>query len=213
MTQTDLYQNVGRNDLCPCGSGKKYKKCHLPIQQLQQDVEAQTVRVEDVVDVDTDPWAMFRVLKTLYHDERPILYHQLLHDQGPHIQTWGSQDEFLGAFARGGLRLAAQGKYTYLRARIDEPYMHLLLAKDMDDPASQEVTYQVITLYPNELDAQGDPREGVLKGPRIWEVAHHKRAKSGLPPNADIHLRELGIPWVTRSRTAYPTRQRGAEEE
>ena len=22
-------QNPGRNDLCPCGSGKKYKKCHL----------------------------------------------------------------------------------------------------------------------------------------------------------------------------------------
>ena len=23
------YKNVGRNALCPCGSGKKYKKCHL----------------------------------------------------------------------------------------------------------------------------------------------------------------------------------------
>jgi preprotein translocase subunit SecA len=23
-----LYEGVGRNDLCPCGSGKKYKKCH-----------------------------------------------------------------------------------------------------------------------------------------------------------------------------------------
>lgn len=23
------YKNVERNDLCPCGSGKKYKKCHL----------------------------------------------------------------------------------------------------------------------------------------------------------------------------------------
>jgi hypothetical protein len=23
-------RKVGRNDLCPCGSGKKYKKCHLP---------------------------------------------------------------------------------------------------------------------------------------------------------------------------------------
>jgi preprotein translocase subunit SecA len=22
------HQNVGRNDLCPCGSGKKYKRCH-----------------------------------------------------------------------------------------------------------------------------------------------------------------------------------------
>ncbi|MCL2379781.1 MAG: preprotein translocase subunit SecA, partial [Coriobacteriia bacterium] len=24
----DPYANVGRNDVCPCGSGKKYKKCH-----------------------------------------------------------------------------------------------------------------------------------------------------------------------------------------
>lgn len=24
----DPFANVGRNDLCPCGSGKKYKKCH-----------------------------------------------------------------------------------------------------------------------------------------------------------------------------------------
>ena len=22
------FENVGRNDLCPCGSGKKYKQCH-----------------------------------------------------------------------------------------------------------------------------------------------------------------------------------------
>ncbi len=24
----DPWANVGRNDPCPCGSGKKYKKCH-----------------------------------------------------------------------------------------------------------------------------------------------------------------------------------------
>ena len=24
----DIYANVGRNDPCPCGSGKKFKKCH-----------------------------------------------------------------------------------------------------------------------------------------------------------------------------------------
>ncbi|MCL5008725.1 MAG: SEC-C metal-binding domain-containing protein, partial [Patescibacteria group bacterium] len=23
-----LFENVGRNDPCPCGSGKKFKKCH-----------------------------------------------------------------------------------------------------------------------------------------------------------------------------------------
>jgi preprotein translocase subunit SecA len=24
----DPYASVGRNDLCPCGSGRKYKRCH-----------------------------------------------------------------------------------------------------------------------------------------------------------------------------------------
>jgi len=27
-TVSDEYANVGRNDECPCGSGKKFKKCH-----------------------------------------------------------------------------------------------------------------------------------------------------------------------------------------
>lgn len=32
MTPTERQarrMKVGRNDLCPCGSGKKFKKCHL----------------------------------------------------------------------------------------------------------------------------------------------------------------------------------------
>jgi uncharacterized protein YecA (UPF0149 family) len=27
--ERDLYKDVGRNDPCPCGSGKKFKKCCL----------------------------------------------------------------------------------------------------------------------------------------------------------------------------------------
>lgn len=27
---------VGRNDPCPCGSGKKYKQCHLPIEEAER---------------------------------------------------------------------------------------------------------------------------------------------------------------------------------
>jgi SEC-C motif len=34
--------NVGRNDPCPCGSGKKYKKCCLPRDDLAQVAQAQS---------------------------------------------------------------------------------------------------------------------------------------------------------------------------
>jgi preprotein translocase subunit SecA len=26
--QKEVYENIWRNDPCPCGSGKKYKQCH-----------------------------------------------------------------------------------------------------------------------------------------------------------------------------------------
>lgn len=28
---TAIYRYCRRNDICPCGSGKKFKKCHLPV--------------------------------------------------------------------------------------------------------------------------------------------------------------------------------------
>jgi len=28
LYKSQLFKGVGRNDLCPCGSGKKFKKCH-----------------------------------------------------------------------------------------------------------------------------------------------------------------------------------------
>jgi preprotein translocase subunit SecA len=27
-TKTETFKKVGRNELCPCGSGRKFKKCH-----------------------------------------------------------------------------------------------------------------------------------------------------------------------------------------
>ena len=38
---------VGRNDLCPCGSGKKYKHCHLPLEEAAQ---AEQLRLRRSVD-------------------------------------------------------------------------------------------------------------------------------------------------------------------
>ncbi|MBI5959365.1 MAG: preprotein translocase subunit SecA [Chloroflexi bacterium] len=41
MRNIGMYDNAGRNDLCPCGSGKKFKHCHYPILQQQRQTTAQ----------------------------------------------------------------------------------------------------------------------------------------------------------------------------
>ena len=35
-TGIERLKDTGRNDPCPCGSGKKYKKCHLSEDQAEQ---------------------------------------------------------------------------------------------------------------------------------------------------------------------------------
>lgn len=39
MEGTEIAVNLGRNDPCPCGSGKKYKKCHLLIEQAEDKIK------------------------------------------------------------------------------------------------------------------------------------------------------------------------------
>jgi hypothetical protein len=42
MNTSDYAQRLketGRNDLCPCGSGKKYKACHLPEDEAARSAE------------------------------------------------------------------------------------------------------------------------------------------------------------------------------
>ena len=49
MKQSDYderLKNTGRNDPCPCGSGKKYKKCHL----LKDEKALRKERLEQEVD-------------------------------------------------------------------------------------------------------------------------------------------------------------------
>ena len=47
---------TGRNDACPCGSGKKYKKCHLP---ADEQAAAPAPEVPDAQALVTEGWRLF----------------------------------------------------------------------------------------------------------------------------------------------------------
>lgn len=49
-------KHTGRNDACPCGSGKKYKKCHLEEDEASERVElAVAVSERETALAETDP--------------------------------------------------------------------------------------------------------------------------------------------------------------
>jgi hypothetical protein len=48
--QRQLSDPVGRNDLCPCGSGKKYKRCCMPKDEEQEQLRRDLENLNDVTD-------------------------------------------------------------------------------------------------------------------------------------------------------------------
>lgn len=45
-----LSSQVGRNDFCPCGSGKKYKKCCLPKDKEKERLKRELENIKDITD-------------------------------------------------------------------------------------------------------------------------------------------------------------------
>lgn len=62
--------NVGRNDLCPCGSGKKYKKCCAAVKKTEtnQPKERELTDYEDLLYVESEYLAIATMEPWVLHD-------------------------------------------------------------------------------------------------------------------------------------------------
>jgi hypothetical protein len=47
---TEQFKNVGRNEPCPCGSGKKFKKCHGENEAWQGNVKPEAIAADGSAD-------------------------------------------------------------------------------------------------------------------------------------------------------------------
>src|ERR1700681_2006677 len=82
-----MSRSVGRNDPCPCGSGRKFKKCHLPSAGFLKDREASRVDPRSP-EFQAKAFALFdakiaaeKARKEKFGEVRPIM----------HTEAWGKR--------------------------------------------------------------------------------------------------------------------------
>jgi hypothetical protein len=93
---------VGRNDPCPCGSGKKYKNCHLPIEEAARSEQLRLRRAVDtllpkVIDAaqqnaDAIPAAFVRYWDGKYAPEQMAQLDDLEERGADRFMTWYAFD-------------------------------------------------------------------------------------------------------------------------
>ena len=208
----DPYADVGRNDPCPCGSGRKFKKCCMKTRQAQEAAGSQSTRhVGEFIGPKTLPVEIVKLLRLIRRDNLFSLYHQIFHDQGPMYERYPSFEVLVEAINSGDERLVAEPRADFRAMRIDRPDIHILLNRTWKDPGQEKLLVDVVTLRPNEIDADGKPREVERRGWRVWDIQRFSLSKAGRDDH-DVSFGDLELPWKPASADNDPRlRQRDAE--
>ncbi len=189
---TDIPENIGRNDPCTCGSGRKYKKCCQRKHRLQKESEKKANEPHRLVGSKTIPWKVYKVLKQIHQNNALGLFFDLTHDSGPLRERFADKAAFIEAIDQGEEVLPASPDFELLHFRLDPPDTYMLLRED--DPKNQEVSFQLLTLRRNEVDADGESREVEHEGYRIWDYKNARLQRDSfddeVPP-----LDTFGVAW------------------
>lgn len=189
----DVPDDIGRNDPCPCGSGKKYKKCHYKIHRVQKEAAKTSRSVEDVVEPTTGPWDFYGVLEQVVENNMPGFFWELFHDASALRQTYPDKEAYLSEIGSGKARMAGGSEYDLARIRHDGPDTLLLLVRGLDDPKMQSLLVDVVTLRPNQIAGDRTLREVEHEGFRIWNLERHEIAKDDVE---EVDFAMLGYQWA-----------------
>jgi hypothetical protein len=191
---SEVPEDIGRNDPCPCGSGNKYKKCCFRLHQVEREASKQARSPHQLIGSKTIPWKVYKILTQIHENNSLALYHELMHDAGPLRQKYPDVAQFLQAVDGGQDQLIAGPAYDLKHFRLDAPDVYLLLVRGADDPKVDTVWFDVVTLRPNEFDADGQARTVEHQGFRLWDVQRHTFKKADLQ-TTDLRFADLGVSW------------------
>ncbi|MEO1266817.1 MAG: SEC-C domain-containing protein [Myxococcota bacterium] len=165
------FSSVGRNDPCPCGSGKKYKKCHYRKQQVQKQTDRQTVKLSDFLKPNQIAYLWFKGLKLILNRRDWSLFYEAFLEGGPLQTRYGSVEAFVEEARNRPTAVPAGGEFALKRFRFLDPFAFVMGARGEDDRRTTWAEYEVLQL------------QKTVEGFRLFDVEHRTYEQSDLDGN------------------------------
>ncbi len=181
MTETTVGKSVGRNDKCPCGSGKKYKKCCLQANKLKQEASKTSRSAADLIDKDTTAWSFYKLLRDGSAQNILNFLYDLTDEKGPFRQRFPTPESFFKGVSDSDIRAFATKGFELVRIRHDGDETLILLGKGLDNKQTQNLSFELFRL------------KDAGTGLRIWDVEYFEKAKSEF--NTTPRFEDLNIAW------------------
>lgn len=150
MSEID-FSKTGRNDPCPCGSGKKYKKCCFKTQQIQKQTQQSTAKLADFIRPQTIPYHWFKGLQMILNRREWALLYQTFFVGGPLMEKYSSVEAFIEEARNHPTRVPAGGDFYLRRIRIADEYAFIMGQRNKDDRRTSDVTFEVLKIVNTEM--------------------------------------------------------------
>lgn len=141
-----IFEGVGRNDPCPCGSGKKFKKCHFKKIQVLKQTKDQSVSLNKFIGSGQYLYQWLKAYQMLVNRRDWGLIHETFLPDSDIAQAMGDASSFV-EMARGSSdKVPAAGDFDVVRYRMNQEFGFIMGVRNADNRRVKNVTFEVLTL-------------------------------------------------------------------
>lgn len=162
------FSNINRNDPCPCGSGKKFKKCHYRKLETLKQVEEQTANIGSFIRAGQLPYQFFKGLRMLVNRRDWGVMYEAFQPDTSIAQTYPAKADFVQVARDSPSSVPLGGEPELRRLRTLDDRAFIMVARDRENRRATKVQYEVLALIDTE------------QGYRITDIEHQALDKAGL---------------------------------
>jgi len=145
------FSKAGRNDPCPCGSGKKYKKCCFKTHQIKKQTQQSTAKLSDFIRPQQIPYLWLKGLQTILNRREWALLYQTFLIGGPLLEKYSTVEQFVEEARTQPTRVPAGGDFYLRRIRIADEHAFIMGQLNRDDRRTSTVTFEVLKITNTDM--------------------------------------------------------------
>lgn len=141
--------NQQRNELCHCGSGKKYKNCCMRKDEAKAQLSKQQYDVRNVISRKTSPYMFWKNWSVACRRNEFGLVHDMLLPDGPIAQKFGTAEDFFANINEIGLPY--EGRWNLDKIKFTTSECLFLCHRTDSEDKNADVICSLMTLKMTNL--------------------------------------------------------------
>jgi hypothetical protein len=138
------FSGVRRNDPCPCGSGKKFKKCCFQKQLIQQQTERETISLDKFIDADQNPYLWFKGIRQIVNRRDWKLLYEAFAKGSAVKERFPNVESFIEVARESSDNAPFGGEVELRRFRLLGDTIWIMVARGLDDRRRNYVEFEVV---------------------------------------------------------------------